>query len=103
MKRISLEKRLGAARQGGIPRTAWLYLESYFLCLSRTSGDLSHKDYYKKILWDKQHPYGDVYNTFVAEAVAKSLTGAYPAEKGKELLYQILVKPFCNEKIGGKK
>ena len=63
----------------------------------------AHKDYYEKILWDKQHPYGDVYNTFVAEAVAKALTGAYPAEKGKELLYQILVKPFCNEKIGGKK
>lgn len=102
MKRIPLEKRLGAARQGSIPLAAWLYLESYFLCLSKINCDPSHKDYYKKILWDKQHPYGDVYNTFVAETVAKALTGAYPAEKGKELLYQILVKPFCNEKIGGK-
>lgn len=95
MKRIPLEKRLAAAGAvNGCPRAAWFCLESYFLCLSETSRDPSYKSYYKTVLWDKQRDYGDIRNTFVAEAAAKALTGTYPAEKGTELLYQILVKPF---------
>ncbi len=94
MKKIPLEKRLGPSCRGGIPRAAWLFVEDYFLCLSDINGDPSYKDYYKKMLWDKQHSYGDIRNTFVAEAAAKAFMAAYPAEKGMGLLYQILIKPF---------
>ena len=94
MKKIPLGKRLGPSCQGGIPRAAWFYLEGYFLCLSDINGDPSYKDYYKKMLWDKQHSYGDIRNTAVAEAVEKAFMAVYPAEKGMGLLYQILIKPF---------
>ena len=99
MKKIPLEKRLGPSCRGGIPRAAWLFVEDYFLCLSVTllfsyTYLPSYKDYYKKMLWDKQNSYGDIRNTFVAEAAAKAFMAVYPAEKGMGLLYQILIKPF---------
>lgn len=101
MQRIPLEKRLAAAGEGdagGIcPRAAWLFLEDYFLCLSQESGDPSHKAYYKKLLWDEGHAYGDVRNTFVAEAAAKTFSGLYPEEGKKELLFRLLVEPFGHE------
>lgn len=101
MQRIPLEKRLAAAGEGeasGVcPRAAWIFLEDYFLCLSQESGDPSHKAYYKKLLWDDGHAYGDVRNTFVAEAAAKTFSGIYPADGKKELLFRLLVVPFCGD------
>lgn len=108
MQRIPLEKRLAAAGEGdaaGVcPRAAWIFLEDYFLCLSQESGDPSHKAYYKKLLWDEDHAYGDVRNMFVAEAAAKTFSGIYPADGKKELLFRLLVEPFCSGSIkeGGK-
>lgn len=94
-KRIPLEKRLaGAGAENCWPCAVWIFLGDYFLCLSEINQDLSYKDYYKTMLWDKQHSYGDIRNTFVAEAAAKAFMAVYPAEKGIELLYQILIKPF---------
>lgn len=99
MQRIPLEKRLAAAGEGdgtGVcPPAAWVFLEDYFLCLSRESGDPSHKAYYKKLLWDGSRAYGDVKNMFVAEAAAKALAGACPEEGRTELLLRLLVAPFC--------
>lgn len=109
MQRIPLEKRLAATAgegdgTGDWPRAAWLYLEDYFLYLSQEGGDESHKAYYKKLLWDENRAYGDVKNTFVAQAAAKALTGLYPEEGSKELLFRLLVAPFCGDMDeGGRK
>lgn len=102
MKKIPLEKRLGPSCRGGIPRAAWLFVEDYFLCLSDINGGPSYKDYYKKMLWDKQHSYGDIRNTFVAEAAAKAFMAVYPAEKGMELLTRFLLNHSAKKHRGTK-
>ena len=61
------------------------------------SLDQSYIEFYEDALVNGT--YGDIYNTFVAQAAYEAISGIYPPEAASELLYQILIKPFADKNI----
>lgn len=99
MQRIPLEERLRSAGASNsiCPATAWIFMDSFFKNLSEMSLDYTYNAFYDDALVNGT--YGDIQNTFVAQAVYYAISGSYPSDIGEELLYQILIKPFADKNI----
>lgn len=99
MQRIPLEKRLRSAESlwYGWPAACRAFVDAYFHTLSEMSADRSYMEFYNRAA--ANDTYGEIEDAFVAQAVAEAVSGVYLAEVGKELLYQILIKPFTDKNI----
>lgn len=100
MQRLPLEERLRSAGASDsiCPATAWSFVDGFFKNLSEMSLDNSYMEYYMDTLQDETI-FGDIHNTFFAQAVHSALTGIYPPVAASELLYQMLIKPFADKNI----
>lgn len=106
MRKIPIEKRLRQAgtTENTVPAAAWLSTGSYLRQLSKMSGDGRYAAFYEDAV--EKGGCGDIADTFVAQLAYQALYSMLPGT-GEEVLYQILVEPFCDRKLskgkGGKK
>ena len=100
-QRIPLEKRLQAAavlQKEGWPISACkLYLDTYFYTLSDMAGDTCYMDFYVRA--ETTRAYGDVGNAFIAREMLEALSCVYDFRMAEVMLYEILIRPFADERI----
>jgi len=106
MQRVPLEKRLrdASAATARWPAACWLYMGAYFKALSEMSSDPCYLDFYDYACEGGR--YGNIQDTFIAQAIADAISGTYPPETGSGLIWEVLLKPFLDRNIwrpkGGK-
>ena len=105
-KKKKLEERLAACGNGQnvFPAVCWIDTLCYFYALSDIRGDFYYSDIYNCMASDDK--YGEVSVSFIAEILAKAYRGEMPELICDEIIYRILIEPFCDNKIwkkGGKR
>ena len=105
-KKKKLEERLAACGNGqnAYPAVCWLDTFCYFSTLSDMRGDFYYSDIYNCMAVDEN--YGDVSDSFIAEILSKAYQGEMPELICDEIIYRILIEPFCDKNIwkkGGKR
>lgn len=104
MRKIPLKERLRrtADPQGGfskdmIPVAAWMYAFGYFIHLSEMSTDLCYVNFLERM--EKKYPAMDIERGFVAQLAYEALYGGHPPDAAEEVLYGMLVSPFCDGRV----
>lgn len=106
-KKKRLEERLAACGDGEnnvYPAVCWIDTLCYFQALEDMRGDFYYSTIYNCMAADEA--YGDVPDSFVAEILAKAYRGELPEPVCDEIIYRILIEPFCDKNIwkkGGKR
>ncbi len=100
-----LEDRLAACGNGGnaYPAVCWLDTLCYFQALEDMRGDFYYSTIYNCMAADEA--YGDVSDSFIAEILSKAYRGEPPGPVCDEIIYRILIEPFCDTNVwkkGGK-
>ncbi len=100
-----LEDRLAACGNGGnaYPAVCWLDTLCYFQALEDMRGDFYYSTIYNCMAADGA--YGDVSDSFIAEILSKAYCGEPPGPVCDEIIYRILIEPFCDTNVwkkGGK-
>ncbi|MBD5548766.1 MAG: hypothetical protein HDQ97_15500 [Lachnospiraceae bacterium] len=103
-KKKKLEDRLAACGNGEhvYPAVCWLDTLCYFYALSADMrGDFYYSDIYNCMASDDK--YGEVSDSFIAEVLSKAYRGEMPELVCDEIIYRILIEPFCDNHINWKK
>lgn len=104
MQKKGLEERLAACGNGAdnvYPAVCWIDTVCYFYALSDMRGDFYYSTIYNCMASDER--YGDVSDSFVAEILAWAYRGELPEPISDEVIYRILIEPFCDTNITWKK
>lgn len=102
-KKKKLEERLAASGNGEhvYPAVCWLDTICYFQALEDMRGNFYYSTIYNCMATDEA--YGDVSDSFIAEILAKAYRGEMPELVCDEIIYRILIEPFCDKNINWKK
>ena len=102
-KKKRLEERLAACGNGEpvFPAVCWLDTICYFYALEDMRGGSYYSTIYNCMATDEA--YGDVSDSFTAEILAKAYRGEMPELVCDEIIYRILIEPFCDNHINWKK
>ena len=102
-KKKKLEERLAACGNGQnvYPAVCWLDMLCYFYSLSDMRGDFYYSDIYNCMAADEN--YGDVSESFIAQILSRAYHGEMPELICDEIIYRILIEPFCDKNIIWKK
>ena len=102
-KKKGLEERLAACGNGEpvFPAVCWLDTICYFYALEDMRGGSYYSTIYNCMATDEA--YGDVCDSFTAEILAKAYRGEMPELVCDEIIYRILIEPFCDNHINWKK
>lgn len=102
-KKKKLEERLAACGNGQnvYPAVCWLSTCSYFSGLEDMRGDIYYSTIYNCMATDEA--YGDVSDSLIAEVLAGAYRGEMPELVCDEIIYRILIEPFCDKNIIWKK
>lgn len=102
-KKKKLEERLAACGNGEkkYPAVCWIDTICYFSALSDMRGNFYYADIYNCMASDDS--YGDVSNSFIAEILARAYREELPELFCDEIIYRILIEPFCDKNIIWKK
>ncbi len=103
-RKKKLEERLAACGNGennAYPAVCWLDTLCYFQALEDMRGDFYYSTIYNCMASDGA--YGDVSDSFIAEILSKAYRGELPGPVCGEIIYRILIEPFCDRNIIWKK
>lgn len=102
-KKKKLEERLASCGNGErtYPDVCWLDAFCYFSTLSDMRGNFYYSDIYNCMATDEN--YGDVSGSFIAQILSRAYHGEFPELVCDEIIYRILVEPFCDKNIIWKK
>lgn len=102
-KKKKLEERLAACGNGGhvFPAVCWLDTICYFQALEDMRGDFYYSTIYNCMASDEA--YGDVSESFTAQILSRAYCGEMPELICDEIIYRILIEPFCDNHINWKK
>lgn len=102
-KKKKLEARLAACGNGEhiYPAVCWIDTLCYFQAFSDIRGDFYYSTIYNCMASDEN--YGDVSDSFIAEILARAYRGELPELICDEIIYRILIEPFCDKNINWKK
>lgn len=103
-KTKKLEERLAACGNGNdnvYPTVCWIDTICYFYALEDMRGGSYYSTIYNCMASDER--YGNVSDSFVAEILAKAYCGEMPELICDEIIYRILIEPFCDKDIIWKK
>lgn len=102
-KTKKLEERLAACGSGGhvYPAVCWLDTICYFYALEDMRGGSYYSNIYNCMATDER--YGNVSDSFTAEILSKAYRGEMPELICDEIIYRILIEPFCDNHINWKK
>ncbi len=98
-KKKRLEERLAACGSGQneYPAVCWIDTLCYFQALEDMRGDFYYSTIYNCMASDEN--YGDVSDSFIAEILSKAYRGGMPELICGEIIYRILIEPFCDNNI----
>lgn len=102
-KKKGLEERLAACGNGKnneYPAVCWIDTICYFYALEDMRGGSYYSTIYNCMASDER--YGNVSDSFVAEILAKAYRGEMPELICDEIIYRILIEPFCDNRINWK-
>lgn len=99
MQKKKLEERLAACGSGEYvyPDVFWIDTLCYFSALSDMRDNFYYSDIYNCMASDDS--YGDVSESFIAEILSKAYRGEMPELICDEIIYRILIEPFCDNHI----
>lgn len=102
-KKKGLEERLAACGNGEhvFPAVCWLDTICYFYALEDMRGGSYYSNIYNCMASDEA--YGNVSDSFVAEILARAYREELPELVCDEIIYRILIEPFCDTNIIWKK
>lgn len=102
-KKKKLEERLAACGSGGhvYPAVCWIDTLCYFQALEDMRGGSYYSNIYNCMASDER--YGNVSDSFIAELLAKAYREELPELVCDEIIYHILIEPFCDNHINWKK
>lgn len=94
-----LEDRLAACGDEGhiYPAVCWIDTLCYFQALSGMRGDFYYSAIYNCMAVDEA--YGNVSDSFIAEILSRAYRGELPELICDEIIYRILIEPFCDKDI----
>lgn len=98
-KNKGLEERLAACGNGQnvYPAVCWLDTLCYFQALEDLRDDFYYSTIYNCMATDEN--YGDVSDSFIAEILSRAYRGEMPELICDEIIYRILIEPFCDKNI----
>lgn len=103
-KKKGLEERLAACGNGAdnvYPAVCWIDTVCYFYALSDMRGDFYYSTIYNCMASDEA--YGDVSESFTAQILSRAYCGEMPELICDDIIYRILIEPFCDTNINWKK
>lgn len=102
-KKKKLEERLSTCGNGQnvYPAVCGIDTLCYFSALSDMRGNFYYSDIYNCMASDEA--YGDVSDSPIAEVLAGAYRGEMPELVCDEIIYRILIEPFCDKNIIWKK